>query len=61
MSSNQLEEPVVIIKYCGYTPAQKRATYKYIEANRDKINEKQRERYHRKKLLKINKDNSDSD
>jgi hypothetical protein len=37
-----------IIKYSSYTPAQKRATQKYRENNKDKVNE-QRKKYYQKR------------
>ena len=36
----------VVIKYSSYTDAQKRATQKYRNANRDKVNE-QRKKYYK--------------
>lgn len=43
-------EPIIIYK--TYTEAQKRAIYKYRLFNKDKINAKRRETYHKTKLQK---------
>jgi hypothetical protein len=37
---------VYIIKRTGYTEAQKRATYKYMEAHKEELSEKRKNRYH---------------
>jgi len=38
-----------IIKYSSYTPAQKRATQKYRENNKDKVNEQRKKYYQNRK------------
>jgi len=50
--SNNENTNIIIIK-CSYTDAQKKAIYKYRSNNADKINQKRRETYHRKKQLKL--------
>ena len=42
---NKTPEEKVIIKYSSYTPAQKRATQKYRQNNKEKVNE-QRKKYY---------------
>jgi hypothetical protein len=43
------QEPVietpVVVKYSSYTPAQKKATLKYRDANRDKVNQQRKAYY----------------
>ena len=42
-------QPTTTIKYSSYTPAQKRATQKYREKNKDKVNQQRKEYYLRRK------------
>ena len=42
-------EEGISIKYSSYTPAQKRATQKYREKNKDKVNQQRKEYYLRRK------------
>lgn len=53
MENNEPEnvQPEVIIKYSSYTEAQKRATQKYRQNNKDKVNE-QRKKYYRERKEK---------
>lgn len=48
MENNNSEEKV-IIKYSSYTEAQKRATQKYRQNNKDKINEQRKKYYNERK------------
>ena len=41
----QVIETPVVIKYSSYTPAQKKATLKYRDANRDKVNQQRKAYY----------------
>jgi len=43
------ETSKTIIKYSSYTPAQKRATQKYRENNKDKVNEQRKKYYQNRK------------
>ena len=43
------ETQTTIIKYSSYTPAQKRATQKYRENNKDKVNEQRKKYYQNRK------------
>jgi len=49
--SNNENTNIIIIK-SSYTDAQKKAINKYYSSNRDKINQKRRETYQKKKELK---------
>jgi hypothetical protein len=53
MDNSINENTNIIIIKCSYTDAQKKAIYKYRSNNADKINQKRRETYHRKKQLKL--------
>ena len=44
-----MDDKEVIIKYSSYTPSQKKATQKYRELNKDKINEQRKEYYKQRK------------
>lgn len=46
---NNNSEPNVIIKYSSYTPAQKRATQKYRQNNKEKVNEQRKKYYEQRK------------
>jgi hypothetical protein len=52
-NSLNIEKQNIIIIKSSYTEAQKKAIYKYRSNNIDKINQKRRETYHRKKQLKL--------
>ena len=43
------EEEKVLIKYSSYTPAQKRATQKYRQNNKEKVNEQRKKYYQERK------------
>ena len=46
---NKNPEEKVIIKYSSYTPAQKRATQKYRQNNKEKVNEQRKKYYQSRK------------
>ena len=46
---NNNENEKVIIKYSSYTPAQKRATQKYRQNNKEKVNEQRKKYYQSRK------------
>ena len=46
---NKTPEEKVIIKYSSYTPAQKRATQKYRQNNKEKVNEQRKKYYQARK------------
>jgi hypothetical protein len=53
---DNLNQPVIIIKYSSYTESQKRAIKKYKEKNKEKCDEmkqKALERYYKKKQTKL--------
>jgi len=54
METSNIENTNIIIIKCSYTDAQKKAIYKYRSNNKDKINQKRRETYKKKKELKKN-------
>lgn len=51
-------QPQIIIIKTGYTDSQARACHRYYERNKAMICEKNKARYHAKKLLAGNKDTS---
>ncbi len=43
-------KPIITIVYSSYTPSQKRATQKYRENNKEKVNEQRKKYYEQRKL-----------
>lgn len=43
-------KPIITIVYSSYTPSQKRATQKYRENNKEKVNEQRKKYYEQRKI-----------